>query len=126
MADIITGNRYFIEDAEGNKHRIYPAKINEIAEVNDLLLQVNFDFILVNYLNQKYEDDMTVARDANGKLLYDDTQSKALMKIWKKATKQTEKQILSWIDVSTARELIELYTDASHLKKENVMMTKEM
>jgi hypothetical protein len=115
-----------VKDRYGKKHRIYSVMVNDRMTVIRFLENYNLEAIDFYFMRPLYEDDgVTIERDTDGNIIYDDEPIDDFMEIVELALdkRETREQINKWIDRDLIYEIIMKFTKMSEYKKK-VMLAK--
>lgn len=109
-----------VYDADNKKHKVFPVPLLYIQEVAEFLSKVNPDFIFSNFMVPEIDNEGTVERTDDGKLIYGRTFMEELLDTVEIALRHKEKRedIRKWLDVSLAQEIVQILIGLSQVKKQ--------
>lgn len=124
-------NAVIVLDAEGKKHRVYPAPILKVSEVAAFVATVNVDFLFSMFLVPDVDVDGSILRDdESGKVVYGKAAMEEALDIVEIALrwKESREDISKWLDVCTLQQILLALIGLSQIeetKKKVELVTKK-
>ena len=127
MADNKYIHAELIIDSNGKKHRVYPTQLKYIQEVAEFLSKVNPDFIFSNFMIAETDEFGTLERTDEGKLIYGKSFTEELLDMVEIALRHKEKRedILDWLDLGVAQEIISALIGISQVSKKKTQQESQ-
>lgn len=113
----------YIIDRNGVKRYIYPMLINDADLVADLYSKLNDEFTVLNLPQLARDADGLPIFDDDGEPVMDTTAFDAMNELLCLALKDTWENIVQWIDIIQAQDILDAYKGLSRLKKKMNMET---
>lgn len=113
MADVYTAFEV-IEDRNGNEHFIYAAMLDWKDKIRYFMKKLDHpDILAYDILKPKVNHDGSISRT------YSDEGYEAILEMIYLAVnkKETKEEIRRWLDLRTARQIIDVFLDVSHYKR---------
>ena len=108
-----------VKDRNGKKHKIYSVMVNDRFTVAKFMETYNPDLLFMRFIQPVIDSDGIEEIDANGDPVYDSEPVDDLLEIIDLALdkRESREEILKWLDIDTANEIIFRFARMSQLKK---------
>ena len=108
----------FILDESGKKHYVYPMKLKDLYEVQELFSKINDEFVILNLPTEETNDD--------GEVILNTEKYDVMWELLELALHDTKDNIEQWIDLLQVSEVLAMYRNVSQLKKKLNQMESEI
>ena len=114
-------------DRYGKKHKVFSARFKDMQTITNFTEKYNPDAFYMYMLAPVTDEDGNIEHDKNGNINYNNGFIDDLMEIVLLALDDREKaeDIMEWLDITTAKEIVEVFLGISQFKKKISQMKNQ-
>lgn len=108
-----------VRDRNGRKHKVYSARFKDLQTVTDFTTKYSPDYFSEYAFAPVLDEDGNLEKNADGSVNFDNGFAEDVLEIVELALdhKESREQIMEWLDLETAREIVLLLLGMSSFKK---------